>query len=191
MTRRGGRQAAGEEGAGAGAGDGVAVPEADADWVRPGASAKVYVQVLPGQEFSGTVTRTAWSLDRTARTLLTEIDLPNRDGRLRPGMYASATIGAGRPDALSLPASAVVTEGEITRGYQTYCYEVVDGKARRLPFQLGLVGQDRVEVLKKQAAAATSGATPQWVDFSGQEKIVKADVAGLKDGDSVTVERAN
>jgi RND family efflux transporter MFP subunit len=158
----------------------VAVPEADAAWVRKGVPASVRVQVLPGQEFKGSVTRTSWALDRTTRTLLTEIDLKNPDGRLRPGMYAYATVTAERPDVLSLPAGAVVTEGDVNRGYQTFCYEVVDGTARRLPIQTGAAAGSRVEVLKKQAAAG-------WADFTGQEQIVQADAAALKDGERVTV----
>lgn len=165
----------------------VTVPEADADWVTPGAAAKVRVQVLPDQDFTGRVTRTAWSLDQTTRTLLSEIDLPNGDGRLRPGMYATVTIAAERPGALSLPASAVVTEGDVTSGYRSYFFEVADGHARRLPVQLGLVGNDRVEVLKKQVPGAKSGEPPRWAEFTGREEVIKSDAAGLKDGQAVTV----
>jgi multidrug efflux pump subunit AcrA (membrane-fusion protein) len=167
----------------------VAVPEADAAWVRDGVAALVRVQVLPGQEFKGAVTRSSWSLDRTTRTLLAEIDLPNADGRLRPGMYAYATLTAERPDVLSLPASAIVTEGDVNRGYQTYCYEVADGKGRRLLVEVGAGDGTRVEVLQKQIPPSHPGGPPRWVNFTGQEQIVLNDAAALKDGEAVKVGR--
>src|SRR5262249_41622385 len=72
----------------------VEVPEADTGWVNKGAAARIRVQALQGQEFAGQVTRTSYSLDRTARTLVAEIDLPNSKDQLRPGMYVLATITA-------------------------------------------------------------------------------------------------
>src|SRR5207249_1307116 len=91
----------------------VEVPEGDAAWVNRGAEARIHVQVLKSYEFVGAVTRTSWSLDRTARTLLAEVDVPNPEGKLRPGMYAYATITAEHPGGWTLPASAVVTEGDV------------------------------------------------------------------------------
>ena len=50
------------------------------------------------------MTRTAYALDAKSRTLRAEIDLPNPDGKLHPGLYAYATIVAEEhPDALTLP----------------------------------------------------------------------------------------
>ena len=64
----------------------VAVPEADAGLVAEGSPVRIAVQALPGPELTGTVARTSWSLDPGSRTLRTEVDVPNPDGRLRPGM---------------------------------------------------------------------------------------------------------
>ena len=61
-------------------------------------TAHVRVQALPGREFTGSVTRIAWALDPAMRTLLAEIDLPNRNGPLRPGMYAYATLTGEQTD---------------------------------------------------------------------------------------------
>src|SRR5262249_49930538 len=85
------------------------------------ASLLLYPAIGKGPELVGEVERTSYSLDRTARTLLAEIDLPNPEDRLRPGMYAYATLTAEHPDALTLPTSAVGTQGDVTQGYQTYC----------------------------------------------------------------------
>jgi multidrug efflux pump subunit AcrA (membrane-fusion protein) len=70
----------------------LAVPEAVAPRVRAGAEARVRVVALPGQEFEGKVARTAGSLDPGTRTLRAEIDLPNPDGKLLPGLHVTAAL---------------------------------------------------------------------------------------------------
>jgi RND family efflux transporter MFP subunit len=165
----------------------VDVPEADAAWVHKGAKARIRVQVLKGQDFTGEVARTSYSLDRTARTLVAEIDLPNPKDQLRPGMYASATIIAERPDVMTLPVSAVLTQGDVTQGYESYCYLVEDGKVRRTPIEIGTRGTDRVEVLRKQAKPAKPGAAGVWENFTGQEVVAQGDLSALADGQAVTV----
>lgn len=165
----------------------VAVSEADAGWVSKGAKARVRVQVLPGQELTGEVERTSYSLDRTARTLVAEIDLPNPKDQLRPGMYVSSTISGEHPGVLTLPASAVMTQGDVTQGYQSYCFLVQDGKVRRTPVEIGARGDDRVEVLRRQAKPAKSGEEGAWEDFTGQEAVVQDNLAALSDGQAVSV----
>ena len=130
----------------------VEVPEADASWVAKNAPARIRVQALGWQEFSGQVARTSYSISRSARTLVAEIDLVNRQDRLRPGMYVVATITGEHAAALALPVSAVATQGDVTQGYQRYCYVVRDGKAERTLVQVGLGDGNFVEVLRKQAS---------------------------------------
>jgi RND family efflux transporter MFP subunit len=66
----------------------VSVPQADAIAVRSGMPAYIELNEYPGQKFSGTVVHTADAIDPSTRTMLTEIDVPNHDGRLLPGAYA-------------------------------------------------------------------------------------------------------
>jgi RND family efflux transporter MFP subunit len=165
----------------------VEVPEVDAGWVDKGTKARIRIQALKGQEFVGEVARTSYALDRTTRTLVAEIDLPNPRDQLRPGMYAYATITAERPDVLTLPTSAVLTQGDVIQGYQTFCFLVEDGKLRRTPVEIGARGEERVEVLKKQVKPAKAGAEAVWEDFTGKEAVVAGDLAGLSDGQTVTV----
>jgi multidrug resistance efflux pump len=68
------------------------VPESAAASVQEGTPAEVALVSLPGQPIRGMVTRLAGSLDPNTRTMRVEIDLPNPDGRLRPGMYAQVTL---------------------------------------------------------------------------------------------------
>jgi len=162
----------------------VPVPEADAPWVRKGGVARVRVQALVGQEFNGKVARTSYSLDRAAHTLLAEIDLDNPNDWLRPNMYAYASITLEQPNALTLPASAMVTQGDVTKGYESYCFLVEEGKLRRTLVQTGTRASGRVEVLKKQEKI---DGTIHWVDFSDDELVVQENVASLSDGQAVTV----
>jgi HlyD family secretion protein len=170
----------------------VSVPETDAAWVHIGTPATVRVQALQGQEFKGKVTRTAWSLNHVTRTLLTEIDLENPElpkigRRLRPGMYAYAAIEAEWQDILTVPASAVMTEGDVNVGYRNYCYIVENGHAKRTPIEIGAKNDQLVEVLKKQVSAVSAGEGTQWEAFTGAEQVVRGDLAGLKDGQAVQV----
>ena len=66
----------------------VNVPQSDAPSIKPGMPAYIELREFPGKKFAGKVVRTADAIDPTTRTLLTEIDVPNKDGRLLPGAYA-------------------------------------------------------------------------------------------------------
>ncbi len=74
----------------------VNVPQTNASTIKPGQSARLKVSNLPGREFTGTVARTANSLDPTSRTMLVEIQVPNADGALLPGMYAQVQLSDAR-----------------------------------------------------------------------------------------------
>jgi RND family efflux transporter MFP subunit len=68
------------------------VPEINAAAIRPGWAAEVKLYGPTGQTLRSTVTRVAGALDPTTRTMRVEIDLPNPDGSLLPGMYAQVTL---------------------------------------------------------------------------------------------------
>jgi RND family efflux transporter MFP subunit len=74
----------------------VNVPQTNASTIRAGQSALLKVSNLPGREFKGTVARTANALDPTSRTMLVEIQVPNADGALLPGMYAQVQLSDAR-----------------------------------------------------------------------------------------------
>ena len=167
----------------------LAVAEIDAEWIQVGTPATVRVQALQGAEFKGEVTRTAWTLNKVTRTLRTEVDLsnpqsPNGARRLRPGMYAFGAVTAEWPDRLTVPASAVVTEGDVNVGYQSFCYIVEEGKIRRTRIEIGARNDQLVEVLKKRVA---DGDQFRWEPFTGAEQVVQGDLAGLKEGQTVEI----
>jgi RND family efflux transporter MFP subunit len=93
----------------------VNVPEANTNSVHPGQSAKLSVASLPGRHFFGTVVRSTGSLDPASRTLLMEVQVPNPDGTLLPGMYATVEFATPQSDApLLIPGDALVVLGEGT-----------------------------------------------------------------------------
>jgi RND family efflux transporter MFP subunit len=75
----------------------------------PGAAAVVRVPEIPGHAFPGTVTRIADALQPGTRTLLTEIDVANDDGTLRPGIYCTVELKIPRrTTSLIVPSAAVI-----------------------------------------------------------------------------------
>ena len=87
----------------------VEVPQNASAGVRDGLVAHVEVPSNPGQTFSGTVTRSSVALLSSARTLSTEVDVPNPDGKIRPGLFVYVTmeIPQDRP-TVSIPAEALI-----------------------------------------------------------------------------------
>jgi len=158
----------------------MAVPEVDAELVEEGAKVALDIRAAQRTPLRGSVSRVSWSLDQGARTLRTEIDMPNKDGRLRPGMYAYAKIESQCPGCWTLPASAVVKQGDAM-----VCFVVADGKAARTPVQLGRSDGILVEVLKWQSTASPAA----WQDWTGKE-LVADPAAGLSDGQTVHVTTA-
>ena len=87
----------------------VNVPQSDADSVRVGQTARLQIADLAGHQFTGAVTRTANSLDPTTRTLLTEVQVPNSEGLLLPGMYAQVDLTTPRKNPpLLIPGDTLV-----------------------------------------------------------------------------------
>lgn len=120
----------------------VEIPETDIAFVRTGSSAKVKPYGIEGVELVGTIARAASSLKLDTRTMRTEIDLDNSDGRLMHGMYAQVVIELDeRADALTVPASSLLTEGK-----ETFVYTVADDRAVRTPVRIGLDDGVRVQI---------------------------------------------
>ncbi len=94
------------------------VPQSSAPAVMGASTAQVQFRELPGRMFTGNVTRNAAAIDPTSRTLLAEIDLPNADGKILPGMFATVTFATrnATPPVL-IPANALFVR---TAGPQTF-----------------------------------------------------------------------
>src|SRR5271169_7027532 len=87
----------------------VYVPQDDAFGVKPGVEAVIRMPAMPNLTFHGSVTRIADALQPGTRTLLTEVDVPNLDGALQPGVYCTVELKIPRTSpALIVPASAII-----------------------------------------------------------------------------------
>jgi RND family efflux transporter MFP subunit len=120
----------------------VYVPQDAAFGVAPGVEAIVRVPELPDREFSGKVTRIADALQSGTRTLLTEIDIPNPDGALPPGIYCSVDLKIPRKTpSFVIPAEALMFN---RKGLQAAV--VKDGKAEIRTVEVARDLGTRVEV---------------------------------------------
>ena len=137
------------------------------------------MQSLQEQELSAPVVRVSWALDTLTRTLRAEIDLPNGDRRLRPGMYVTARITMTRDKAMSIPTTAVAVQNE-----QTYVVVVENGKARKVKVRLGLRTKGYVELLTKLEPTGDP-APPHWIKFTGKESLVGANIGVIEDGQAI------
>ncbi|HSY03851.1 MAG TPA: efflux RND transporter periplasmic adaptor subunit [Acidobacteriaceae bacterium] len=87
----------------------VAVPEAYSEQIRDRMSVKIELTALPGQFFSGTVTRTDNAINPQSRTLLVEVDVPNPSGKLMPGAYAQVHFALPSPvRPLTVPSGTIL-----------------------------------------------------------------------------------
>jgi membrane fusion protein (multidrug efflux system) len=91
----------------------VQVPQSLVADVAPGLGVDLVVNEYPGQKFAGTLTRTSGTLDPDSRTMRAEVRVPNAEGRLLPGMYASVSLISkrSRPTFL-LPSTALLSGSE-------------------------------------------------------------------------------
>src|SRR5882724_319715 len=122
----------------------VDVPEIYAPSVRHGVSANIELPSLPGQRFGGKVTRSADAIDPATRTLRTEIDVPNRDGRLFPGSYAQVHFGVNVTAVrLSVPVNTLLFRAEGPRA----AVVGADGKIHLKSVTIGRDYGTEVEIL--------------------------------------------
>jgi RND family efflux transporter MFP subunit len=92
----------------------VNVPQIYSQAAVPGTTAQLTLTEFPGQTFNGKLVRTAKAIDPASRTLLVEIDVENKDGKLMPGAYAQVHLAVhGAVVPMIIPVSALIfrTEG--------------------------------------------------------------------------------
>ena len=148
----------------------VDVPQTVAPSVQVGNAATVRVREFAGRTFTGKVMRAAGALDPDLHTMSTEIDVPNTDGALLPGMYVQAELTLPVPHrVLEIPSTAL--------------YNDADG------LRVAVVGpQNRVH-FSKVTIERDTGAT-LWIatGLTGDERILKIAVPSLVEGDVVEVD---
>ncbi len=120
----------------------ISVPQSYLGLVAVGQPVSVTVSETPGRVYRGTVARTAGALDSASRTLVAEVRLSNKDGALRPGMFAQASIRVPHPaGAVLIPGPALVTNAQNTQA-------LVVGSNHKVHFQSITVGRDFGKVIE-------------------------------------------
>lgn len=123
----------------------TAIPDRDVPYADVGDKAEVRLDALGTEVLDGTVSRFAETEDPTSRTMHTEIDLPNPEGRIRPGMYGIARVILDESQKTStIPARSLVGEAKDGKGE---VFIIRDGKAKKVSFETGADDGLRVEVL--------------------------------------------
>jgi RND family efflux transporter MFP subunit len=149
----------------------VFVPEAEVPFITNGVPVRFRVEELPGKVFQGSVTRYARALDEATKTMLAEVELPNPDGALRPGMYASAQLEVERKhDVWLVPVAAILVEKA-----GTSIFIAVDGKAHKTPARIGFNDGVNAELLD----GAKTG-----------QQVILAGKLTIADGQAITVTEA-
>jgi multidrug efflux pump subunit AcrA (membrane-fusion protein) len=162
----------------------VDVPETDAPLIADRMPVTVRVQAPSDREIPGTVTRTSWSLDTNTRTLRVQIDLPNADNRLRPGMFATARFATERPNVWVVPSGTISTAEE-----QPFAVRVEGGKGLKTPVKVGARQNGLTEVMFKQTRPAAKGEPIAWELLTGAEEFLTTRPVGWTDGAAVEAAR--
>jgi RND family efflux transporter MFP subunit len=148
----------------------VQIHDRDVPFCDPGDAATVEIDALPGEKFAAKIARIAESEDPRTKLMRVEIDLPNKKGKLKQGMYGWVTIVLD-PEAeqLSIPSSCLVGKSQEGKGS---VYVVRDGCAKLVPVRIG--SDDG------QLVAIESGLNPT-------DKVIVQAPTSLRDGASVEV----
>lgn len=121
----------------------VDVPETDAALITKNTKAVISFPELPKATYSATVSRMAYGLNDATRTMKIEIDLPNKEMKIRPGMYAKLEIERiGHDDVLSVPNDAI---GNI-KG-QSFVFVVTNNVVKKVDVKTGISDDKFTELL--------------------------------------------
>jgi len=121
----------------------VAVPEEDVGGIMSDARVTFQVPAYPERTFSGTVARISHALERSTRTMAVELDVPNHDGLLAPGMYPTVHWPVRRARAaLFVPKTSIVTTTE-----RTFVVRSQNGRAEWVDVRKGVAEGNLQEVL--------------------------------------------
>ncbi|MCB1210952.1 MAG: efflux RND transporter periplasmic adaptor subunit [Verrucomicrobiales bacterium] len=136
----------------------VPVIEVETVYLKPGLQVEAKVDALAGSIVIGTLSRLTGVLDPATRTLLIEADIKNTDGKLRPGMFATARIAVEQhEDATIIPIAGLVQEKA-----NSFVFKHIDGKAVKTAVKPGFNDGVNVEVpeLKANDVILLPGSTP-------------------------------
>jgi RND family efflux transporter MFP subunit len=147
----------------------VEVPQSSALAIQTGQKATLAVSERPGRRYVATVARSAESVDLAARTMLTEVQVDNRDGSLLPGMYGEITfdVTAPRPSVI-IPSVALVIDKNGTHVVTVSSDDIV----HFVPVEIGQDLGAEVEIAQGLTGHETLVGNPSDLLSDGQKVIV-------------------
>jgi RND family efflux transporter MFP subunit len=146
----------------------VNVPQESAEWAKPGVPVTLTTREMNEEVVESVITRTTEALDPATRTLLVEIDVPNKDRRLQPGMFVNASLHLQRhPNALAVPPTAIVPGKD---GKEKAVFVVSNNTVKLTPVKTGIDDGLMVEILE---------------GLGVDDEIVVVGKSGLADGQTV------
>ena len=144
------------------------VPERFLPAIRVGQSIRIKVDAYPEDVFEGKVYAIDPRLDVAGRSLLVRALVPNKDQRLRPGLFARVTVLLQlKEDALSVPEQAIVPQGDAQ-----YVFKIVNGKVMLTKVVTGTRREGRVEIVD---------------GLSVGDEVVTAGQLKIRDGSAVSI----
>jgi len=144
------------------------VPEKFLPAIKVGQTIRIKIDAFPDDTFEGKVYAIDPKLDVAGRSLLVRAIVPNRDLRLRPGLFARVTVLLQlKEDALSVPEAAIVPQGD-----SQFVFKIVDGKAKLTKVVTGTRREGRVEIVEGLALG---------------DEVVTAGQLKIRDGSAVSV----
>jgi membrane fusion protein, multidrug efflux system len=150
----------------------TSVPQAYAPFIKVGGNTIITLQELPGQKFPAKIARTADAIDPASRTLLTEVDVPNSQGKLFPGSLGEVHFAVGsNVDRVTVPVNAMLFRAQ---GAQV----AVVGPANKIELRHLSIGRDYGTTLEVLGG------------LSAQDQIVVNPPDSLEDGEQVNVAQA-
>lgn len=159
----------------------VAVPEQDLGWVSRGTRAVATVTSLPGEELRGRVDYVYDTIDAAMRTGTARVTLANPGGRLRPGMYATATLyGAASARGPVVPSEAVVRTGGEAEGEALVIVALGGGRFRPVTVRIGEEAGGLVRILAGLAVGDRVVTSAQFLIDS--EARLSSAIAGMSGG---------
>jgi len=148
----------------------VNVLEKDIPLVNIGRVATITVDAYPGKEFTGTVVRISGAVDLSTRTMAIEIDIPNKDFLLKPGMFCNvALIVDQHNNAVTVPTQTILKDEK-----GPYVFSVENNIAQRHDLVLGIEQNAHMEIVK---------------GLTGNEQIISIGQQFVKDGGQVNVQQ--
>jgi len=147
----------------------IQVPQSLVQGVQPGIQAQLELSEFPGVPFAGVLTRSSGTLDPQSRTMKVEVRVPNPDGKLLPGMYASVRLElVSSQRSFLLPATTLLNRKAGT------VVAVVDD-------------QDRVRLLPVEIERDSGAEIEIDAGLTGSERVIRAPRPDIAEGQTVRV----